>query len=220
MFSGKLKDWNCWKIRFLAIAAKLKFRDILLGRVQVPTDECKKLEEDEEILKVHDEGFIELLLSMKDPRCVMLVSESLSKDHPLGDLVLDWTKLNDLYSPKDLATKLDLQDEIRNSKMESGSDPAEWFEKFKNKVSRLKVDFGVTFEDEELIHTVLKNFPDEYDDLKLNFFRQRSSKVDPLTFESMVNQICDYHKYSNKVNNLKFKDLALTTVDKPYQNTR
>ena len=37
-FSGRRKDWACWKVRFTGTAHKKDFRDILLKKVTAPEE--------------------------------------------------------------------------------------------------------------------------------------------------------------------------------------
>ena len=157
---------------------------------------------------------------MKDNRCLMIVSGSVSTSHTNRDLGIAWDKLNDEFAPKDLAAKLDLKDSIRNCKLECGVNPDHWYESLNSKIVRLKVDFGETIKDEELIHIILSNLPEDYDYLKINFIRQRNSTVDPLTLGSMVEQLRDYFTYSNKANEIKMKDLALVTKGNEIKNKK
>ena len=150
---------------------------------------------------------------MKDDRLMMMVSNSITREHSTGDLIVCWEKLNNEFSPKDISSKLDLYDSIRLTKLEFGRNPDHWYEDFNNKLNKLNVEFGEKMTDEELIHIILTNLPDEYDDLKMQFFRQRKSVVEPLTLDSMTSQLRDYHKYSKRIKDMKLKDLALNTVD-------
>jgi len=213
-FSGRRKDWACWKVRFIGTAHKKEFRDILLKQVTAPEEYKSDMTDEEKILlKQHDFGFTELMLSMKDDRLMMMVSNSITREHPTGDLIVAWEKLCNEFSPKDVDAKLDLYDSIRQTKLEFGRNPDHWYEEFNNKLNKLNVEFGEKLSEEELIHIILTNLPDEYDDLKMQFYRQRKSTVEPLTLDSMTSQLRDYHKYSKAIKEIKLKDLSLNTVD-------
>ena len=72
-----------------------------------------------------------------------------------------------------------------------------WFDEINRKIIKIKLDFSETMSNEELIHVVLNNLPNEYDDLNLKLIIQRNISLDPLTLQSMVDQLKDYYKYSN-----------------------
>ena len=148
-------------------------------------------------------GFTELMLSMKEDRLMMMVANTVSSDHPNGDLMNSWDKLCMGFSPKDVSAKLDLQDSIRDTKLEFGRNPDHWFEELNQKLTRLNVDFGETLKEEEIIHIMLSNLPEDFDELKMSFFRQRKSIVEPLTVQSMTSQLRDHHKYSRGIKELK-----------------
>ena len=79
-FSGRRKDWACWKVRFTGMAHKKDFRDILLKQVLVPDENKSSMTDQEKLwLKQHDLGFTELMLSMKDDRLMMMVANSITR---------------------------------------------------------------------------------------------------------------------------------------------
>ena len=142
-FSGRRKDWACWKVIFTGTAHKKDFRDIFLKQVSAPDENMTSMTyEEKNLLKQHDLGFTELMLSMKDDRLMMMVANSITREHPTGDLIVAWEKLCNEFSPKDVSAKLDLYDSIRLTKLEFGRNPDHCYEEFNNKLNKLNVEFG------------------------------------------------------------------------------
>ena len=56
-------------------------------------DQVNLSDEQAKILKDHDLGFNDLMISMKDDRCMMLIHNSVSTEHPSDDLKLAWKKI-------------------------------------------------------------------------------------------------------------------------------
>ena len=98
-----------------------------------------------------------------------------------------------------MTEKLERKDDIRNIKIDPGMNPDNWNEELSSKVQRLTVDFSETIGEEEIIHIILRNLPDEYDSLKLDFIRQRRITVEPLTLDSMIQKMKNHWKYRKKV---------------------
>jgi hypothetical protein len=46
LFSGKTADWTTWEERFLAQAKRRGYKDLLIGKVEIPTEEMLEEEED------------------------------------------------------------------------------------------------------------------------------------------------------------------------------
>jgi hypothetical protein len=43
LFSGKMADWTTWEENYLARAKRREYKDILLGKIKIPTEKCWRI---------------------------------------------------------------------------------------------------------------------------------------------------------------------------------
>ena len=132
-FSGKHEEWRMWSRKSLARAKTKKFKDVLLGNVEVPDyDQFIDVSTDEGKLKMaarvaNDNAFNELQLSCADEVSFGAVDEAVTNMLPDGDAAKAWANLVARYEPKTTASKVQLKHEFSLCILDNVSkDPEEW----------------------------------------------------------------------------------------------
>ena len=106
-FSGKKSDWEGWSEKFLARAKRKGYKQLLLGKVKVPTESeitcgesvVKKREE------FNEEAFEDIILSINHTTregkiAFSLIKNCKTSDYPEGNCKLAWDRLIAKYAPK------------------------------------------------------------------------------------------------------------------------
>ena len=175
-FSGKSKGWRVWSRKFLAMAAKRGYREILIGKKKGDT-----LNEEELLKNAH--AYNDLILSMVEETSFSIVDESVSEILPEGDSAMAWEKLEKRYESRTSATKVQLLKNFSSSKLKSEKkDPGAWISELEIIRSRLKkMDYQI--EDKYMIIHILNNLPASYDNLVDNLEDRIDAYIDPLTVD-------------------------------------
>ena len=79
---------------------------------------------------------------MQDEECMDLVSEAKTTDLPEGCLLTAWEALLIKFEPKDIASKISLQDDFANLKLSPNASADKWIQKMKSIRRKLTKDFG------------------------------------------------------------------------------
>ena len=182
-FDGNVSSWSMWKVKFQAKANLSQYGHLLKSDSKAPNPINEK-DDFEKFMNANNLGFNELILAMKLETDLCMVADSTNSNLPGGDLKVAWDKLNAKYEPKDTLTKIDLIQKLDNLKLEELPDCERWMTKLETIRRTLNVSFNKQMSDEDLIMTMYKNLPNRgFEVLKVNFMRQLTSTVDPLTME-------------------------------------
>ena len=85
-FSGKDEDWDMWSKKFLAIAQRKKYKDVLTGKKQIPKeDEDLTDDEEKKAREANEKAYSDLILSCTDEISFGLVEGATTNDNPSGD---------------------------------------------------------------------------------------------------------------------------------------
>ena len=164
-FDGSEDCWTMWNKKHLARARIKKFKEILIGEIEVPKasedysgeSEAEKKKKDH-LKTLNDDAYNDLLLSMMDQVCFGLVDNTVTEDYPNGSAKLAWDSLNNKFEPKPGIHRIKLKEELIASKLKIIiEDPAEWIislERLKRRMNLL----NMKIDDEHLILHILSNF--------------------------------------------------------------
>ena len=201
-FSGKQEDWQVWSEQFLARARRKGYKDILKGKVSVPTDdelgasnlsadEAKKLKRNRELNDVAYEALLLLIdgKSQSGKVAFKIVSGSKTEALPDGDASLAWSRLNKKYEPKTAPSRLMLKKKFTSSVLRNArDDPDEWLTDLENLKDRLN-EAGSKCSDEELLEHALNNLPKEYEHVVAKLEDRLGDEKNPLTIEDLRDEL-------------------------------
>jgi len=119
-FNGKQLNWPIWEEKFLACDRRKGYKDILLGKVEVPIDSTlidastPAGKEQAKMRKLNDVAFEELILSVNTSEGTGKVVFKLIKGCKTADLKdgnskLAWTRFCNKFAPKSAPSKLELK---------------------------------------------------------------------------------------------------------------
>jgi hypothetical protein len=110
LFSGKKGDWLAWEERFLAKAKQKGFKELLLGRVEIPVSDTVIADTPEgvntrRIMDLNDRAYSELILSMDIEQsggkvAFSIIKGSKSTEYVDGNGAVAWSQLTAKYAPK------------------------------------------------------------------------------------------------------------------------
>ena len=136
-FSGRKEEWPSWNEKFLAKAKRSGIKDVLLGKVEIPSsldiiDE--KTEEGKKLLRIADLNeiaFTELILSIDVSNsngkiAFGIVKSCKSKEFEDGNAALAWDKLKKKYDPISAPSLVKTERMFRESRLGKNEDPEIW----------------------------------------------------------------------------------------------
>ena len=193
-YDGNAKNWKTWSNRFKAKSCLIGYEAVMDGRVSVVPESKSTTDASElEIRKANRTGYCELLLEMTGDECMQIVAESRTVDLPSGYVKTGWEALVEKFEPKDVTRKIKLMDQLASLTIGPNESADGWMQQLRNIRRQLKNDFAVDMSDEDMVTRMFMNLPKEHcKDLIVSFSRQMSSKVDPLTEDSMLQQLRAY----------------------------
>jgi hypothetical protein len=194
LFSGKKGDWPAWEERFLVKAKRKGFKELLLGRVEIPVSDTVIADTPEgvntrRIMDLNDRVYSELILSMDIEQSGGKVTFSIiegrkSTEYVDGNGAVAWSRLTAKYAPKRAPSMVKLEREFRSSKLKKGKDPDIWITDLEELRDRL-VDMGSTIKEDQFLIHILNNLSKEYELQVLLNEKRIGSKTDPLTVEDL-----------------------------------
>jgi len=201
-FSGNKRDWPIWSEKFLAKGDVKGYKDILLGKIKVPTDsEYSTLENESQkeqasmLRKLNKDAFIDLLLSITADTdtgriAFQIVRGSKTKDLVDGDARSAWRKLESKFDSKRAPNRLLLKEKFVNSRLKSvRSDPDVWITQLEDLQVQINNAREGSISDEDLMEHVLGNLPSAYD-IEVHTLRKRLDNLeDPLTLEELREEL-------------------------------
>jgi hypothetical protein len=107
-FCGKVDEWPIWCETFLSKAKRFGFKDLLLGRLIIPSldeefDDLSDIgKETSRIIKLNEIAYTELILSIdvktsSGKTAFNIIKSCKVKDHPDGNAAAAWKKLKNKY---------------------------------------------------------------------------------------------------------------------------
>ena len=136
-FCGKVDEWPIWSERFLAKSKRFGFKELLLGKLSIPTaDEEIDLESESGkkksvIIKLNEIAYSELILSVdiktsSGKVAFNFIKGCKSKDYPDGNAALVWERLKNKYEPISAPSLVKLEKQFRELSLKKGQDPEIW----------------------------------------------------------------------------------------------
>jgi gag-polypeptide of LTR copia-type len=171
LFSGKSSDWITWEEKFLARAKRKGYKDLLLGKVEVPKESATESDSDKkknkEIRDLNDIGYSDLILSMDTTTgsgkvAFSLVRASKSKDYPDGNITNAWSQLKGKYAPSTAPTLAKYHKQFYGAKLKHGSDPDSFITYLEDIRLKMEEMDSVITDTQFLLHR-MNNLTNEYD---------------------------------------------------------
>jgi gag-polypeptide of LTR copia-type len=192
-FSGRKKEWLSWNEKFLAKAKRSGIKDVLLGKVEIPTsldviDE--KTEEGKKLLRIADLNeiaFTELILlidvsNSNGKIAFRIVKSCKSKEVEDGNAALAWEKLKKKYDPISAPLLVKTERMFRESRLGKNEDPELWINNLEG--LRIKLEpMGSVMTDDQFIVQVLNSLTSDYKLQMLLLEKQIGNKENPLSIE-------------------------------------
>ena len=202
-FSGNKRDWPIWSEKFLARGDLKGYKDILTGKVKVPSDEEYDDMEDatlkakaKALRKLNKDAFIDLLLSITAETetgriAFQIVKGSKTKDLSDGDARAAWKKLNSKFESTRAPNRLLLKEKFTNSRLKSArSDPDVWITQLEDLQVQINNARENSITEDDLMEHILGNLPSVYD-IEVHTLRKRLDDLhDPLTLEELREELC------------------------------
>ena len=167
-FSGKEEDWNMWSKKFLATAKRRGYKEILIGKADLP-DPDEPLDDlnptEKKILAANELAYNDLLLACSDDISFGIVDSCVYNEDGDGDARKAWSQLSERYEPKTGATKVQLKAMFNKCRLANvEKDPEEWIvelERIRQRLAVMKSHIG----DEDMLVHILNNMPKEYESI-------------------------------------------------------
>jgi len=202
-FSGNKRDWPIWSEKFLARGDVKGYKDILMGKVTVPSDdEYSEMEagapktKAKVLRKLNKDAFIDLLLSITADTetgriAFQIVKGSKTKELSDGDARAAWKKLNSKFESTRAPNRLLLKEKFINSRLKSArSDPDVWITQLEDLQVQINNAREGSITEEDLMEHILGNLPSVYD-IEVHTLRKRLDDLhDPLTLEELREELC------------------------------
>ena len=201
-FSGNKRDWPIWSEKFLARGDVKGYKDILTGKVVVPSDdEFNSMEagapkaKAKATRKLNKDAFIDLLLSITADTetgriAFQIVKGSKTKDLSDGDARAAWKKLHSKFESSRAPNRLLLKEKFTNSRLKSvRSDPDVWITQLEDLQVQINNAKEGSITDDDLMEHILGNLPSVYD-IEVHALRKRLDDLhDPLTLEELREEL-------------------------------
>lgn len=202
-FTGNKRDWPVWSEKFLARGDVKGYKDILTGKVKVPSDDAYDAMEAgapktkaKLLRKLNKDAFIDMLLSITADTetgriAFQIVKGSKTKDLSDGDARAAWKKLNSKFESTRAPNRLLLKEKFVNSRLKSArSDPDVWITQLEDLQVQINNAREGSISEEDLMEHILGNMPSVYD-IEVHTLRKRLDDLqDPLTLEELREELC------------------------------
>ena len=192
-FSGKQKDYRMWSRKFLATSTMKGYRDVLLGKTEVPKLVTDLTTTEGKLgslaITANERGYSDLLLSLSDEVCFGIIDDARTEELPDGCLRTGWLKLEKKFMPRTNATIIKLKKEFAEmSLVNPRDDPDEWVSRLEYVRSRLGT-LGKKIDDDDMMIHILNNLPVEYENTVEVMERLLDDDVNPLTIELLREEL-------------------------------
>ena len=204
-FSGKQEDWQIWSEKFLIRAKRKGYKDLLLGKVEIPSDQetstdARRADELDELRELNELAFEEIEMGMdtdkKTGRVAFdYVRLSKTENNVDGNCKLAWDRLKMKFESKQAPTRLMLRKEFYNKKLSSISeDPDEWITELEDLRLRMQ-SAGSRMSNMDLVEHILNSLPKEYD-IVVKVLENRLNENDDLSVMDIRNELSlEYAKH-------------------------
>ena len=147
-----------WKAKHRARLRLHGALDMLDGKVKIAPDRQSTYNDDEQTLRdLNDSVYADLLLSMACENCFTSVNMARTTELSEGDVALGWKRLTERYEEETPSSRLQLQQEYNNCKLEKDEDPDNWITKMETYRWQLLSLYSVKIEDIDFLTTLLIN---------------------------------------------------------------
>ena len=109
--------------------------------------------------------YSDLLLSMEDNVCFLIVDMARSNDHLQGCFRTEFKKLKEKFESTSQDARCEIKLEYESMKMKSHKDPELFINTLEKLARRMNEDFDMKIIDEDIITKVLNTLPREYEAL-------------------------------------------------------
>ena len=213
-FSGKKKDWTMWEEKFLARASHRGYKHILTDDgIDIPkSDETGLTPEKEQVKKLNEKAYMDLILSMDTDQSAGSVAFNIVKGTKKGDFKegnarLAWKNLKKKYAPTTAPSLMRMSEMYTNAKLRKGADPDVYITYLEDLRDRLEqMDWKVT--DTQFMVKVLNSLTPEYDtQVKLLEKRIDKSGNDALKLEEIREDLSlEYERFQRTRRSNKDKE--------------
>jgi hypothetical protein len=172
-FYGKSEEWLTWSEKLLAKSRRYSFKDVFLGKVEVPrTDEDYDMESEEGkkltiAADMNELTYTELILSIDDKTSIGKVAFNLvkgckNKDYADGNASMAWERLKNKFEPLSAPSLVKLEKQFCQCSLKKGQDPDIWITELEDYRMRLE-ELVSSISDNQFILHILNNMKDDYD---------------------------------------------------------
>ena len=211
-FGGKTTEWSVWAEKFLARGRKKGYKDILLGKTNVPSaidaddDEVTLSEEDKKTRELNEEAYIDLVLSINGETeagrvAFQMVKGAKTRELPDGDSHLAWQRLREKYEPTTTVSRLSLMKEFQAKILKNvKQDPDVWITELEDLRSRINdaTENKTQFKSEiDVLEHVLNNVPADYDVTIESLLDRVGAATNPLTITELRTKLRNRFKKLN-----------------------
>jgi DNA-binding cell septation regulator SpoVG len=198
-FCGKVDEWPIWSERFLAKSKRFDFKDLLLGKLSIPTaDEEIDLESESGkkksvIIELNEIAYSKLILlidikTSSGKVAFNLIKGCKSKDYPDGNAALAWERLKNKYEPISAPSLVKLEKQFRELSLMKDEDPEVWITHLEDLRVRLEAMDSIISDNQFMIH-ILNNLTSEYK-LQVAMMERRVGDAEkPLTIEEIRGEL-------------------------------
>ena len=234
-FTGKTSDWEGWSEKFKARAKRKGYKQLLLGKKKVPTQDEAELaalgstSEDKataKLAELNEEAFEDIILSINHTSkqgkiAFSLVKNCKTTEYPEGNCKLAWDRLVAKYAPKTAPSLLKLKKQFANSSLHRDVHPDEWItelESLRNEMNGISISSKMT--DQDFMIHILNNLPEEYD-VVLDGMESRlmleESDSNKLTIENIRDKLNNRYERIIKNEEADLEEKALIAFKKQYK---
>ena len=196
-FDGRKQNWTCWSTKFYTKCKIKSMVELLTNDNLVPSHnkQTRDCSNDEKRARKNNEIiYNDLIMTQDDAECLQIVVDATTNDLPGGSCFKAWKDLNYKFEPKDVNTKIRLQDTFTNCKLERHGDPHIWLSRMVTYRKLLSKNHGTTFTDEDFIIRLKNNIPKNgYREFHMMIEMQLTSNTQELTVEQFQDQLKHFH---------------------------
>ena len=236
-FNGKTSDWEGWSEKFKARAKRKGYKDLLLGKKNIPTDseyqqalavspEMPTSKETIVLAELNEEAYEDIILSIdhgtkQGKVAFSLIKNCKSSDYPEGNCKLAWDRLVAKYAPKTAPSLLKLKKQFANSSLKNEVYPDEWvteLESLRNDMDSISLSSKMS--DQDFMIHILNNLPESYDVI-LDGMESRlmlpDSDPNKLTIENIRDKLNSRFERIAKNESAREDEQALAAYSKQYK---
>ena len=222
-FSGRKEEWPSWSEKFLAKAKRSGTKDVLLGKVEIPssfevadenTEEGKKLLR---IRELNEIAYTELILSIdvsnsQGKIAFGIVKSCKTKEFEDGNAALAWEKLRKKFDPVSAPSLVKTERMFRDSRLGKNEDPDVWINSLEDLRVKLEV-MGSSMTDDQFMIQVLNSLTGDYE-LQILLLEKRIGNIEnPLSIEELKEELSlRFERLSTKQNEDSGEENALFTT--------